>query len=150
MDTPHPLLHVSTDDASGTWAARACLLAPDGHRLDTREASGKLEPVEVLRKDKSGEAKPEKVAVTEVGLLGTALAAALDLAEGWEGPRILEADAPQNGFLKVSLHDWMREGRLEEGDQGFAHGREAWVRVLEALRSDPPRLRVRWTPGQEG
>lgn len=144
----HPHLRITFDETLCTWTARAWRTGPDGLLLEAREASGHLEPVGVLRKDKDGEDKLEVVPVTAPALLGTGLAAALDLAEGWEGPRILEADARQNGILKVGLPDGIRTGRLEEGEQGLAHAREAWRRIAEALTRQPPSLQVRWVPAQ--
>jgi hypothetical protein len=133
------------DATNRTWQAKALRRSPEGEIFESREASGSLKIVQVLRKDKDGKENLEDAPITEVELLGLALDAALELSQDWGEACILEADTRQNGMLKVSLHDWVRAGRLNEGEAGFVYARKAWCRVLEALRQDPPALRVRWS-----
>jgi hypothetical protein len=145
MNTPQAILSVTTDADSRTWQAEAHRRSPEGGSFDRCEASGSVPIVQALRKNPDGKEKLEDVPITDVELLGLALDAALTLAQGWGEACILEADTRQNGLLKVSLHDWVRAGRLTEGETGFVYAREAWCRVLEALRQDPPGLLVRWS-----
>lgn len=144
MDTSPIVLAIEADASARTWKARAHRTGPDGCLLDEREASGSLELVQVLRRDKEGREKLEDAPITEAELLGIALEVAMELGSDWGETFLLEADTHQNGMLKVSLHDWVRAGRLNEGDSGFVYARQAWSRVLAALRQEPPRLWVRW------
>jgi len=145
MNTPQSILTVTTDAGSHSWQAKAYRRSPESVVSDCCEASGSVSIVQALRKDQDGKEKVVDVPITEVELLGLALDAALTLAQGWGEACILEADTRQNGLLKVSLQDWVRAGRLSEGETAFVYAREAWCRVLEALRQDPPGLRVRWS-----
>lgn len=145
MNMPQSILSVTTDADRQSWQAKAFRRSPEGVVSDCCEASGSVSIVQALWKDQDGKEKVVDVPITDVDLLGLALDAALTLAQGWGEGCILEADTRQNGLLKVSLHDWVRAGRLSEGETAFVYAREAWCRVLEALRQDPPGLRVRWS-----
>lgn len=145
MNTPQSILSVTADADTRTWQAKAFRRSPEGKAFDCCEASGSVAIVQALRKGQDGKEKLGEVPVTEVELLGLALDAALTLAQVWGEACILEADTRHDGLLKVSLHDWVRAGRLTEGETAFVYSREAWCRVLEALRQDPPSLRVRWS-----
>lgn len=144
MNTPLIVLSIATDVDARAWKAKAQQQSPEGVVLHSRESSGTLETIQTLRKDKDGKKTLEDVPITEVELLGLALDASMGLAQEWGEAFVLAADTHQNGMLKVSLHDWVRTGRLNEGDAGFVYAREAWCRVLAALRQEPPRLWIRW------
>lgn len=145
MNQPHATVTVTTDPARRAWQATAHRRSPEGDAFETRELSGTVPVVQVLRPGPDGRDHLEEAPLADAELLGLALEAALALARDWEGPCILQADTRQNGMLKVGLHDWVKEGRLSEGESGFPHARGAWCRVLDALRQDPPLLRIRWT-----
>jgi hypothetical protein len=144
MNDLQTFLSIAADANTRSWQAKAFRRSQNGSEQDAREASGFIQMIKVSRKDKEGNEKLVDAQITEVELLGIALSTALKLAEGWAGTCILEVDARLNGMLKVSLHDWERAGRLNDGESGFVYARDAWCEVVRALRQEPAQLRVYW------
>jgi len=145
MDPNESIVLISANEKACAWHAWAKHRNVRGEVVASRETSGVLKAVMVTRTKKDGTEEERLAPVTEVELLGLALLAGIELTQDWEGPKILEANTAQNGMIKVSLHDWVRAGRLNEGDSAFVYAREAWSRILEMLRQEPPELIIRWT-----
>lgn len=137
---------IKSDEKACSWQAWAKHRNSYGEVTESKEISGTVQAVMVTRTKQDGTEEERLAPVTEVELLGLALLAGITLTQDWVGPKVLEATTAQNGMIKVSLHDWMRAGRLDEGECAFVYAREAWRQILDMLRQNPPGLIVRWTP----
>jgi hypothetical protein len=146
LEPGESIIAIAVDGPACSWQAWARQCDVAGDVITSRERSGVVAAILVNRVKKDGSSEEILAPVTEVELIGQALQAGLELTGDWAGQRVLEAGTALNGMLRVSLHDWVRAGRLTEGPGAFVYAREAWARVLELLQQESPGLLVRWKP----
>ena len=138
MPVQETLIEAVVNEKAETWQVSIVALGPGGEILGEEHGQG------------SG---PCGFA-SSYQLLGLALEQGLRLADGIKAATgnaiVIEADTWQNGVLKVTLSDWIREGAFSDGVGGrFGSAGTAWSSVAQRLtpQGSGRAVSVRWKPG---